>query len=56
MSIRQKHNKWDHYLDFVGRRLHFNGKYHKLMNSYFDCDNIGVLKEYVGCKIEKDEK
>ena len=31
-------------------------KYHKLMNSYFDCDNIGVLKEYVGCKIEKDEK
>ena len=33
-------------------------KYHAVMNSYFDCDNVGELKEYVGCKIEtrKDEK
>jgi hypothetical protein len=26
------------------------------MNSYFDCDNIGDLKEYVGCKIDKQER
>jgi hypothetical protein len=24
-----------------------------VMNSYFDCNNIGELKEYVGCKIKK---
>jgi hypothetical protein len=28
-------------------------KYHAVMNIYFDCDNIGDLKEYVGCKIDK---
>jgi hypothetical protein len=27
--------------------------YHTIMNEYFDCDNIGGLKEYVGCKIER---
>jgi hypothetical protein len=26
------------------------------MNSYFDCDNIGVLKKNVGCKIDKQER
>jgi hypothetical protein len=26
------------------------------MNSYFDCDNILDLKEYVGCKIDKQER
>jgi hypothetical protein len=26
------------------------------MNSYFDCDNIGDLMEYVGCKIKKQER
>jgi hypothetical protein len=31
-------------------------KYHAVMNSYFDCDNIGDLKEYVGCKIDKQER
>jgi hypothetical protein len=31
-------------------------KYHNMMNSCFDCDNIGALKEYVGYKIERDEK
>lgn len=25
------------------------------MNKYFDCDNIGELKEYIGRKIEKSE-
>ena len=24
--------------------------------SRFDCDDIGVVKEYVGCKIDKDVK
>jgi hypothetical protein len=27
-----------------------------VMNSYFGCDNIGDLKEYVGCKINKQER
>jgi hypothetical protein len=27
--------------------------YHEVMNKYFDCNNIGELKEYVGCKIER---
>jgi hypothetical protein len=27
-------------------------KYHKMMKSYFECDNIGELKEYSECKIE----
>jgi hypothetical protein len=31
-------------------------KYHAVMNSYFDCDNIGDLKEYVGSKIDKQER
>jgi hypothetical protein len=31
-------------------------RYHAVMNSYFDCDNIGDLKEYVGCKIDKQER
>jgi hypothetical protein len=31
-------------------------KYHAVMNSYFDCDNFGDLKEYVGCKIDKQER
>jgi hypothetical protein len=31
-------------------------KYHAVMNSYFDCDNIGDLMEYVGCKIKKQER
>jgi hypothetical protein len=30
-------------------------KYHKMMNNYFDCNNIGELKEYVGCKVESRE-
>jgi hypothetical protein len=30
-------------------------KYHAVMNNYFDCDNIGDLKGYVGCKINKQE-
>jgi hypothetical protein len=30
-------------------------KYHQMMNNYFDCDNIGELKEYIGCKIESRE-
>jgi hypothetical protein len=29
--------------------------YHKIMNNYFECENIGELKEYVGCKIENRE-
>jgi hypothetical protein len=29
--------------------------YHKMMNRYFDCDNSAALKEYVGCKNERDE-
>jgi hypothetical protein len=28
-------------------------KYQKLMNKYLDCEKIGELKEYVGCKIDK---
>jgi hypothetical protein len=24
-----------------------------MMNEYFNCDNVGGLKEYVGCKIER---
>jgi len=24
-----------------------------MMNEYFDCDNVGELKEYIGCKIER---
>jgi hypothetical protein len=31
-------------------------KYHAVMSSYFDRDNIGNLKEYVGCKIDKQER
>jgi hypothetical protein len=30
--------------------------YHKGMNSYFDCDEIGDLKEYVRWKIVKQER
>jgi hypothetical protein len=30
-------------------------KYHQMMNNYFDCNNIGKLKEYFGCKIESRE-
>jgi hypothetical protein len=30
-------------------------KYHAVMNSYFDCDNIGDSKEYVGSKFDKQE-
>jgi hypothetical protein len=28
-------------------------KYHAKMNEYFDCNNVGELREYVGCKIER---
>jgi hypothetical protein len=31
-------------------------RYHAKMNSYFDSDNIEDLKEYVGCKIDKQER
>jgi hypothetical protein len=31
-------------------------KYHAVMNSYFNCDNIGDLKEYFGRKIDKQER
>jgi hypothetical protein len=26
-----------------------------MMNNYFECNNIGELKEYIGCKIEGRE-
>jgi hypothetical protein len=30
-------------------------KYHKIVNSYSVCNNIGELKEYIQCKIENRE-
>jgi hypothetical protein len=39
----------------MGRKSEVS-KYHAVMNSYFDFDNIGDLKEYVGCKIDKQER
>jgi hypothetical protein len=39
----------------MGHKSEVN-KCHSVMNSYFDCDKIGDLKEYVGCKIDKQEK
>jgi hypothetical protein len=32
------------------------GKYKNLMQQYFECEDIGELKEYVGCKINWNKK
>jgi hypothetical protein len=31
-------------------------KYHEVMDSHFECDNISKLKEYVGCKIKNKKR
>jgi hypothetical protein len=49
---------WILWVDDCLLMVHKNkvSKYNAVMNSYFDCDNIGDLKEYVGCKIDKQER
>jgi hypothetical protein len=31
-------------------------KYKDMMQQYFECEDIGELKEYVGCKIDRGTK
>jgi hypothetical protein len=31
-------------------------KYKNMMQEYFECEDIGELKEYVGCKIDQNKK
>ena len=31
-------------------------KYKAMMHQFFECEDIGELKEYVGCKIERDKE
>jgi hypothetical protein len=31
-------------------------KYKNIMQQYFKCEDIGELKEYVGCKVDRNKK
>jgi hypothetical protein len=31
-------------------------EYKQKMNEYFDCNDVGEVRKYVGCKVERNEK